>query len=159
VNLTSSVQYFVCTMPLLSIDWVRLPYLKGIATSAGVGSESVLCASRAAIVAYVRYSSKQQRISLWDDCFALIRFSLEDERLSVPSLELVGFLLENGAWDGIEPTKRGCVPSPEILISKLIVLGGTGFPSRSKKHITRPETCIKFVLRLIYTEACALSSL
>ena len=100
---TSSIPYFLQMTSLLSVKWVRLSMLQGLVTSAGVGSESVICASRAAWVAHLERAVDEELIQLWHDFSSIFQRSKESDRLAVPSLELFGFFLACGIWKSIHP--------------------------------------------------------
>ena len=74
-------------------------------TSAGVGSESVLCASRAALVTHLEGAAENELVQLWQDFSGIFQRSKGADRLVVPSLETFGFLLACGIWKSIDPTR------------------------------------------------------
>ncbi len=87
----------------MSEDWLRLSLLEGYVTSAGVGSESLLCASRLALVDYVGGVSQDHRIlNLCNDLTELLRRSLASDRLAIPVLEVLGFLFDAGIFQQLE---------------------------------------------------------
>lgn len=80
----------------LTQDWIRKPLLGGYVTSAGAGSESLLRASRAA---FVLFTEPLDLATLAIHCtylIDLIRDNITNDRLAVPTLEFVAFLLEAG---------------------------------------------------------------
>ena len=72
-------------------------------TSAGVGSESVIYASRAALVTHLEGSAEDELIQLWQDFSSIFQHSKGTDRLIVPSLESFGFLLACGIWKSTDP--------------------------------------------------------
>ena len=100
VSQTSTVQYFLQLLSLcsehLTQDWIRKPLLEGYITSAGVGSESLLRASRAA---FTFYSESLDLATLAIHCTYLtdiIGENISNDRLAVPALEFLAFLSEAG---------------------------------------------------------------
>ena len=98
---TSSVEYFQQLLLLRSADWVRFSLLEGYVTSAGVGSESLLRASRAALVDYAEHLSITDLVALCQDLIEIIRQHIADDRLIVPALEVVAFLFDAGQFQRI----------------------------------------------------------
>lgn len=77
------------------MDWLRLPLLEGYITSAGVGAESLLVASRLALVDYLSESSHEPRtLNICNDLTDLLARNVANERLAVPVLEVIAFLFE-----------------------------------------------------------------
>ncbi|MCJ1288334.1 hypothetical protein MMC26_007689 [Xylographa opegraphella] len=93
VGQVTSVAYFLQLLSLSSVQWLRRPLLEGIVTSAGAGSEKVLLASRAAIVQTMEGIPQDERSILWDCLLSIIQTEVQNERLVVPVLEVLGFLL------------------------------------------------------------------
>ena len=95
---TSTIEYFLqflslCSEPLTQ-DWIRKPLLEGYVTSAGAGSESLLGASRAAFTSYTEPLDLANLATICTDLTDLIRENLPNDRLAIPLLEFVAFLLE-----------------------------------------------------------------
>lgn len=85
----------------MSESWLRLPLLEGYVTSAGVGSESLLRASRLALVDYVESVSPDARaLNLGNDLTELLGRCLSNDRLAIPILEVIGFLFDAGVLEG-----------------------------------------------------------
>ncbi|KAI9878754.1 MAG: hypothetical protein M1830_010607 [Pleopsidium flavum] len=90
-------EYFLQLLSLMSENWLRLPVLEGYVTSAGVGSESLLRASRLALVDYLGVVSDDHRIlNICNDLTELLRRNLASDRLAIPLLEVLGFLFDAG---------------------------------------------------------------
>ena len=85
--------YYLQLMSLSSIPWLRQPLFEGIVTSAGAGSETILLASRAAIVQTMEELPLEQRATIWDCLLNIIQIKIQNERLVIPVLEVLGFLL------------------------------------------------------------------
>lgn len=72
-------------------------------TSAGVGSESLLHASRLALVDYLEVASaKAQAPNLCSDLVELLGRCLANDRLAIPILEVIGFLFDAGTIDELD---------------------------------------------------------
>ena len=80
-------------LKLTTIQWVRLPLLKGFVTSAGTGSESVLRASRGALAAYVSNLNQARLTEFYEALVSILRANLTTDRIAVAVLEVLGFLL------------------------------------------------------------------
>ncbi|SLM39571.1 Tubulin-specific chaperone D, C-terminal [Lasallia pustulata] len=98
---TSTVEYYQQLLSLRSADWIRLPLLEGYVTSAGVGSESLLRASRAALVDYAEHLHIADLVALCQDLMEILRRHIADDRLIIPALEVVAFLLDAGQFQRI----------------------------------------------------------
>ncbi|MCJ1435609.1 hypothetical protein MMC27_004983 [Xylographa pallens] len=103
VGQVSSVAYYAQLLSLSSIKWLRQPLFEGIVTSAGAGSETILLASRAAIVDTLEGIPLGERVTLWDCFLRIIHTKIRNERLVVPVLEVLGFLLATGLYGNTVP--------------------------------------------------------
>ena len=103
VGQVSSMVYYLQLLSLTSIGWLRQPLLEGIVTSVGAGSETVLLASRAAIVHTMEGIPFGERVTLWDCLLRIIHPDSQNERLVVPVLEVLGFLLATGLHGNTVP--------------------------------------------------------
>ncbi|KAI9765900.1 MAG: hypothetical protein M1840_007041 [Geoglossum simile] len=101
---TSSYQYFKQLLSHLSIPPLRLPTLEGYVTSAGLGSESVLRASRLALADHlesldVLCSNKDpQSYGLRDICETLLdilKQNITNDRVAISTLEVLAFLIDS----------------------------------------------------------------
>ncbi|MCJ1404523.1 hypothetical protein MMC11_007749 [Xylographa trunciseda] len=93
VGQVSSMAYYFQLMSLSSIQWLRQPILEGIVTSAGAGSETILSASRAAIIQSLERMPPNELSTFWDCLLSIVRSEIHNERLLIPVLEVIGFLL------------------------------------------------------------------
>ncbi|MCJ1383831.1 hypothetical protein MMC17_006945 [Xylographa soralifera] len=98
VGQVSSVAYYLQLMSLSSMQWLRRSLFEGIVTSAGAGSETILLASRAAIVHTMEGIPLEERATLWDCLLSILQSGIQNERLVVPVLEVLGFLLATGLY-------------------------------------------------------------
>lgn len=78
----------------LTQGWIRKPLLEGYVTSGGAGSESLLAASRAAFVFYTESLDLATLAVLCTYLIDIIRESVSNDRIAVPSLDFVAFLFE-----------------------------------------------------------------
>jgi len=85
-------------MSLLSVPWVRVPFVQGLVTTAGVGSEALLCTTRATLLEYLEQAHEDLLILLWQDLLGALLLEGQKERLTIPVLEVLSFLLGNGLW-------------------------------------------------------------
>ena len=91
--------YFSQLLFLSTIEWVRRPLLECYITSAGIGSEAVLRASRRAIVLHLEQLPEPELLKFATDFLQVFKEGLQSERLIIPSLEVCGFLLEYGVFE------------------------------------------------------------
>lgn len=97
----STPEYYEQLLALRSIDWLRRPILTGYVSSAGAGSESLIRSSRAALVVYVDRSSASDRTNLFADLLTILHRREADDRLVIPTLAIVAFLLHSAVSDDI----------------------------------------------------------
>ncbi|KAI9830641.1 MAG: hypothetical protein M1819_005451 [Sarea resinae] len=102
----SSLEYFRQLLSLLSnssLQWTKQSILEGYITSAGVGSESVLRASRLALARYadslpLTYEAgsadSNSLISLFNDLSTVLRENSTNDRVAIPMLEVLGYLCD-----------------------------------------------------------------
>ncbi|KAI5285174.1 hypothetical protein KEM54_000767 [Ascosphaera aggregata] len=105
---TSSSEYFLQALQLLQIPSVRRQLLKGLATSASLGSESLIRASRHQFLKYLRGLYDELRCievtKILNDLVDELYASLSDDRFAIPIVELIAFLLDAGEHaSGEEP--------------------------------------------------------
>ncbi|MCJ1390931.1 hypothetical protein MMC18_003792 [Xylographa bjoerkii] len=108
VGQVSSVAYYLHLMSLSSIQWLRQPLLRGIVTSAGAGSEAILFASRAAIVQTMERTPPDELPPIWNCLQSILQTEIQNERLVVPVLEVLGFLLAAGPHIDTVQSLRDC---------------------------------------------------
>ena len=89
-------------MSLLSVPWVRVHFVHGLVTTAGVGSESLLCTTRATLLDYLEQVQEDLLILLWQDLSRALQLDGQKERLTIPVLEMLSFLLGNGVWGRLD---------------------------------------------------------
>lgn len=99
-----SYPYFRYLLSLLdkNVPWLRFGLLSGYVTSAGVGSESVLLASRRALADFAESlplhdpttDSRFTQSDLREGFKSLLHQNLSNDRILIPTLESLGFLLE-----------------------------------------------------------------
>ena len=65
----------------------------------GAGSESILCASRAALVTYLEDVNSSDLMTFWQSVSGILRNNTTNERLVVSVLEALAFLLETGLFE------------------------------------------------------------
>ncbi|KAL2821606.1 tubulin folding cofactor D C terminal-domain-containing protein [Aspergillus granulosus] len=105
----SSTDYFLQLLELQAVDWLRLPLLQGLATSAVAGSEGLIRCTRSALVQKINTHVAEQRpekvISMLQDFHLILNEKLPDDRYAIPIVELSAFLLDgyitsaSGFWD------------------------------------------------------------
>lgn len=93
---TSSVEYYLQMLSLVPLEWVRIPLMEGLVTSAGAGSESVLRSARAAICTYIMNIDDAKLKDLLDALVKILKAKPPKERLLISVLEVLGFLFETG---------------------------------------------------------------
>lgn len=99
----SSAEYFLQLLELQCVDWLRLPLLQGIATSAIVGAEGVIRAARSAMVQYINAQAAETcqgtLMGILKDLSTILSDNLADDRYAIPVIEFLAFLI-----DGYIPT-------------------------------------------------------
>ncbi|KAI9852129.1 MAG: hypothetical protein M1838_001753 [Thelocarpon superellum] len=106
---TSTYPYFRYLLSLVPThEFLEVSVLEGIVTSAGVGSEPVLRASRAALACFADDRADQARFSVYDlgkVMTQVIRQNLHADRVLVPALETLAFLLECGVLQSLDDAR------------------------------------------------------
>jgi tubulin-specific chaperone D len=94
----SSSDYFLQLLKLLEVAWLRVPLLQGLITSASVGSESLVRASRSALAGYINIQSEEEQKKKFgwfiEDLVVILESNLADDRYAIPALEISSFLLD-----------------------------------------------------------------
>lgn len=94
----SSPHYFLQLLELQQVEWLRLPLIQGIATSAVAGSEGLIRASRSALVQYINACEEQQRqvvvTTLLNSLIIILSENMQDDRYAIPVMELTAFLID-----------------------------------------------------------------
>lgn len=111
-------------MSLLSVPWVRFHYVQGLVTTAGVGSESLLCTTRATLLDHLERVDEDLLVLLWQDLLSALQLVAQKERLTIPAFEVLCFLLENDVWGSLRPRLLKYVYSLLCLSSPLIEEAG-----------------------------------
>lgn len=92
------MDYFIQLLELRQVDWLRLPLIQGIATSAVAGAEGLIRASRSALIKCLNAYNEEQRTvasaALLSDLLAILENNLHDDRYAIPVMELTAFLLD-----------------------------------------------------------------
>lgn len=95
----SSPDYFRQLLELLQVDWLRLPLIQGLVTSASAGTESLVRASRSALMDYINDQDKERReviiAQLVREIQVVLENNLEDDRYAIPSMDMLSFLLDS----------------------------------------------------------------
>lgn len=109
----SSPHYFLQLLELQQVEWLRLPLIQGIATSAVAGSEGLIRASRSALVQYINACEEQQRqvvvTTLLNNLVIILGENMQDDRYAIPVMELTAFLIDgyiSTISAGLEPSFR-----------------------------------------------------
>jgi hypothetical protein len=101
VGQTSTFDYFFQVISLLSIAAIRIPLMEGLVSATGVGSDAILRASREALFAYLEQSSPLRLVTVCEAFISLLQTHMENDRLLVPILEVLGFLLDMNVFDNV----------------------------------------------------------
>ena len=101
-----------------AIDWLRLPLLKGFATSAIVGAEGLIRASRLALVQCINAKEAEQQqamlLMIVQDLSTLLSDNLQDDRYAIPIIELLAFLIDGYIPSIPEGSESMSVPSAPL---------------------------------------------
>lgn len=106
----SSYEYFRGLLRILlseDVSWAHLAILEGYTTSAGAGSQSVMEASRRALADFVEEMTEEPGLRRFTParlCEFLVtllrnRHGASNDRVIVPTLEVLGFLFHSGLAD------------------------------------------------------------
>lgn len=103
----SSQGYFSQLLTLYPIEWLRLPLLKGLATSAVAGSEGLVRATRSALINFVNSHEPTQRrtvlITILQDLATILMEILQDDRYAIPTVDFIAFMIDSYAISSTEP--------------------------------------------------------
>ena len=111
----STTEYYKQLLALRSIDWLRGHVLEGYISSAGTGSESLICASRVALANYVDTSSASELANLSADLLTIMSRWVTDDRVIIPALAVIAFLLDTADVDGSLHSSFAYVDSLKML--------------------------------------------
>ena len=97
----SSQEYFSQLLAKWPNEWVRLPVLQGLATSAVAGAEGLVRSSRAAVIQFINSHDPKSRegilIAFLQVLSASLSDNLQDDRYAIPIIEFVAFLIDSYA--------------------------------------------------------------
>lgn len=96
----STPEYYEQLLALRSIDWLRGYILEGCIISAGVGSESLIRSSRTALAVYIDTLGTSELARLLADLLMILKRCVTDDRVIVPALAVIAFLLDSVRSDG-----------------------------------------------------------
>lgn len=95
----SSQEYFAQLLSLHSLEWLRLPLLQGLATSAISGAEGLVRASRSALTQFLHSQTQAHRQKILmvflHDFSTILSENLQDERFAIPAVEFIAFLVDS----------------------------------------------------------------
>ncbi|KAJ5496781.1 hypothetical protein N7463_008768 [Penicillium fimorum] len=95
----SSQEYFAQLLTMQDIDWLRLPLLQGLATSAISGAESLVRASRSALTQFLNSQAQPRRQEILmvflQDLSTILDDNLQDDRFAIPAVEFIAFLIDS----------------------------------------------------------------
>jgi hypothetical protein len=139
----SSTEYFLQLLELLSVEWLRLPLLQGIATSAVAGAEGLVRASRSAMVQYINGQKAEKRgetlIGVLRDLSTVLSDNLLDDRYAIPCIEFLAFLVDGYILSMPEGTESTSVcpfrRSKQLLTSAV----SAKYSPSCKKHISNRQ--------------------
>lgn len=147
---TSSQEYFFQLLTSWSQEWLRLPLLKGLATSAVAGAEGLVRSSRAAIIRLFDARNAQSDpdilIEFLQVLSTALNDNLQDDRYAIPIVELMAFLIDSYysyMFDGSNE-------SNPIFRKVFILVQKSHFRSAS---ITRLEAAVKVYTALFEVES------
>ncbi|KAJ5945826.1 hypothetical protein N7454_002665 [Penicillium verhagenii] len=98
VSDVSSQEYFFQLLASWSQEWIRLPLLRGLATSAVAGAEGLVRASRAALIQFLNIHNSNSDPKILIEFLQVLSTALDeniqDDRYAIPIVELIAFLLD-----------------------------------------------------------------
>ena len=147
----SSTEYFQQLLCMLDVEWLQVPVLQGIVSSAAAGTEDLGRAACAAIVS--RLAGEQQHTKTDEYCTFLrvltqyLRECASDDRSAVPTMELLAFVI-----DQCSTSLEDSNPIQQVHNDLLATMQTVHLPSSS---IARLEAAVQVYSSLI---ACASTS-
>ena len=97
---TSSSEYFLTILTLTySHQYLLAPILTGLATSTTSGSDALIRASRSALSTHIETLPKSQVADLLSCLLDILTENQHDERLSLPTIALLAFLVDINIYD------------------------------------------------------------
>lgn len=113
VSDVSSREYFTQILTTWPEEWLRLPLLQGLATSAVAGAEGLVRSSRAAVIQFLNSHEQEPRqailITFLQVLSTALSDNLQDDRYAIPIIELMAFFIDNFAIinsDKLDPIFR-----------------------------------------------------
>ncbi|KAJ5546291.1 Tubulin-specific chaperone D C-terminal [Penicillium frequentans] len=99
VSDVSSQEYYFQLLSSWDQEWLRLPLLQGLATSAVAGAEGLVRASRAALIQFLNsqnpHSDPNILVEALQVLSTVLNDNLPDDRYAIPIIELIAFLLDS----------------------------------------------------------------
>ncbi|KAJ6005877.1 Tubulin-specific chaperone D C-terminal [Penicillium sp. IBT 35674x] len=99
VSDVSSQEYIFQLLSSWGQEWLRLPLLQGLATSAVAGAEGLVRASRAALIQFLNshnpHSDPNILVEILQVLSTVLNDNLPDDRYAIPIIELIAFLLDS----------------------------------------------------------------
>lgn len=109
----SSEEYFAQLLTVWAVQWLRLPLLQGLATSAVAGNEGLVRASRSALIQFINsHETSQRQVVLIDFLQVLstvLSDNIQDDRYAIPIIEFLAFVVDSFAvsnGDELDPVFR-----------------------------------------------------
>lgn len=104
VNSTSTTLYFEQMLSLYPNLVYRSSLLEGYVSASGAGSDTLLQASRSALVSFVEILSIAQLIEFCTCLNNIIRTNIERsiDRVVIPTLVVYGFLFDAGVFERVQ---------------------------------------------------------
>lgn len=94
----STPEYFLQLLELHAVDWLRLPLLQGLATSAVAGAEGLIRATRLALVHFINGklpgARQETLLSVLKELSIILSDNLHDDRYAIPTMEFLAFLID-----------------------------------------------------------------
>lgn len=91
---------------LYNVQWLRLPLLQGLATSAVAGTEGLIRASRSASIQFINSYGTTQRqavlIEMLQVLWTILTDNVQDDRWAIPTIEFLAFVIDSYAVAGEE---------------------------------------------------------
>lgn len=112
----SSPDYFLQLLDLQAVDWLRVPIIQGIATSAVAGAEGVIRSTRSALVRWINSQEPRDQqvllVSVIKVLLIVLSDNLQDDRYAIPAMELLAFLLDGYILSIPENSEPRLAPDP-----------------------------------------------
>ena len=94
----SSQEYFYLLLTSWSQEWLRLPLMKGLATSAVAGADGLVRSSRAALIQFLNSHNPQTEPNVLVELLQVLSIALsndiQDDRYAIPIIDIMAFLLD-----------------------------------------------------------------